>query len=357
MSKLSRGLGFRNVLTAFSQVLEVRNPSNANGTIQTKIQMPSVISMVNKRQELCSATNKAHLEEVFTKFSGLVTMNQKTFENNNYKVARNFSPIELVAVAVLISIYMDTRNDTMLLGDIETMRETIREHLPDLRMDNVTWKTIWQFIEELESFRGASNGSTVPKKTFAPQATTITAKSRIGKVKGQIINRVPNATATLSKAMSTSPYVSARSTPATSRATPATTMTSPESFSRAELTGQDGVNVRIRQRSASFDSVLGDDAHDPAHSPVNSSGLFVQRQSFSAVLAPMASMTPQYSSTLATPTVSGPMVKFENREDTGTMSRKRPVSGGPTNNATISSADLRAQRAKRVKLPSSRGAE
>ena len=81
-----------------------------------------------------------------------------------------------MAVSVLLSLYMDTRNTAMLLGDIAAMRDEVRKAVPDLRMDNITWQSLWQFIEELESFRGAANG-TVPKSM--PRALPIPATSRI----------------------------------------------------------------------------------------------------------------------------------------------------------------------------------
>jgi len=124
----------------------------------------------------CDEASKSHLATVFSKFQELVELSPQTFKDNGYKIAKNFAPIEIVAVSVLLSLYMDTRNTAMLLGDIAAMRDEVRKAVPDLRMDNITWQSLWQFIEVLESFRGASNG-TAPKT--APRALPIPATSRI----------------------------------------------------------------------------------------------------------------------------------------------------------------------------------
>lgn len=348
---MARGVGFRNVLTAFTQILEVQNPSNANGTSKTRIQMPAVTALVNKHPELCGAANKKHLEDVFSKFAELVSISRKTFENNNYKVARNFAPVEMVAVAVLISLYMGTRNNTMLLGDIETMREVVREHLPDLRMDNTTWKTIWQFIDELESFRGASNGSTARKKNFTPTSTTTTDMARIkagGVTARQPLHKNSNAGTAPGRPSSSSNHASARSTPAVNRDTPATSISSPESTTHRELPTTGREAPAERQRSASIDSMLGDlrETRDEDWTPT------ATQHDAQAQVPPTVPMLEPPSSTMPKPPRAEPVVKFEADSGPGLMANKRPLSMSGSGSETNFNARIEAQRAKRVKLPS-----
>ncbi len=122
--------------------------------------------MCNKNAKACNEATKSHLSRVFATFQDLVVSSPATFRNNNYKVARKFSPVELIATAVLISKYFDSRNNELLLGDIRHMRESIRQALPDLRLDKTTWKTVSQYVYELESYRGATDGSNIVRKVF-----------------------------------------------------------------------------------------------------------------------------------------------------------------------------------------------
>lgn len=90
-------------------------------------------------------------------------------------------------------------------------------------MDNITWQSLWQYIEELESFRGASGG-TVPKG--APRALPIPATSRIH-----------------AKAKTT--FYAARDQARTD--------------TRPVVQGQQKLDGRTRTRETSVDSVLGGD--------------------------------------------------------------------------------------------------
>lgn len=98
---------------------------------------------------------KSHLAGVFSFFKELVDMDPAVFQNNGYRVVKTFAPIEFIAVAVLISMYEDSRSHETILGDIRTMRQSLRQSLLDLRTNKTTWDAIWRFLEELESYRGA----------------------------------------------------------------------------------------------------------------------------------------------------------------------------------------------------------
>ena len=70
----------------------------------------------------------------------------------------------MIAVTVLISTYLETRNNHLSLGDIRALRTTLRELFVDLRLNTLVWKFIWDFIDNLEVIRGAVNGTTVNRK-------------------------------------------------------------------------------------------------------------------------------------------------------------------------------------------------
>ena len=94
---------------------------------------------------------KSHLASVFTTFKELVEEDLQTFKNNGYRTVKTFAPVELIAVAVLISMYGDLRNNALLLGDVRAMRLTLRQTRHDLQMNQGTWDAIWEFLESLES--------------------------------------------------------------------------------------------------------------------------------------------------------------------------------------------------------------
>lgn len=228
--------------------------------------MPSVQSLCKKTP--CGSVSRAYLTTVFDRFQEIIEQSPTSFQNNNYKLARLFAPIELPAVAVLISEYMDTRNNYMLIGDIEAMRDTIRQHLPDLRMDNTTWKTIAQFIDELESFRGAADGSMVHTMNngFTPQAATATDQFRMNK------NRIPQPPniSTMAEAQHSIPparlppnsYLPSRhsrtSRQATTSTQPSARSTSVNPFTPGSAVSSHTSRDQPPSRSSSVDSVLGE---------------------------------------------------------------------------------------------------
>lgn len=68
-------------------------------------------------------------------------------------------------------MYGDSRNNTLLLGDVRAMRLTLRQTRHDLQMNQGTWDAIWEFLESLESYRGVVDGfcETVRKTTTKAQ--------------------------------------------------------------------------------------------------------------------------------------------------------------------------------------------
>lgn len=171
LAKTDRGAGFRLLLCCFSQILEVQHPTNANGKPTLRTNSKHLQDVFMKNIKALDDATKSHLASVFTTFKELVEEDLQTFKNNGYRTVKTFAPVELIAVAVLISMYGDSRNNALLLGDVRAMRLTLRQTRHDLQMNQGTWDTIWGFLESLESYRGAVDGfcETVRKTTTNAQ--------------------------------------------------------------------------------------------------------------------------------------------------------------------------------------------
>jgi hypothetical protein len=175
----SRAKDFQIALSCFSQILEVQNFTPANGTPVLRTNYQSLPKFL-KNKDAVDDGIKSHLASVFTIFRDLVEQDLNTFTNSNNRLkgVQTFAPIELIAVTCLISQHSDTRNNKLLLGDILTLRENLREHFVDLRTNVSTWKHIWEYIDKLESIRGAVDGTNVNRdvdvrsasKTLSPAA-------------------------------------------------------------------------------------------------------------------------------------------------------------------------------------------
>ncbi|OCK86843.1 uncharacterized protein K441DRAFT_452717, partial [Cenococcum geophilum 1.58] len=154
LAKTDRGAGFRLLLCCFSQILEVQHPTNANGKPTLRTNSKYLQDIFVKNIKALDDATKSHLASVFTTFKELVGEDLQTFKNNGYRTVKTFAPVELIAVAVLISMYGDSRNNALLLGDVRAMRLTLRQTRHDLQMNQGTWDAIWEFLESLESYRG-----------------------------------------------------------------------------------------------------------------------------------------------------------------------------------------------------------
>ncbi|KAI9701288.1 MAG: hypothetical protein M1836_001958 [Candelina mexicana] len=163
LSENRRSIGFRNVLTCFAQILEAEYPSTPSGIPVLRSSVAALEKFIKNKSAL-NDTTRAHLARVFRIFNDLVEDDPQVFQNNGYRTARRFAPIELVAVSVLISKHGIGRSMPMLKGDIRDLREFLRERNTDLRMNTKVWGDVWDYIDDLESRRGAADGSTVTKK-------------------------------------------------------------------------------------------------------------------------------------------------------------------------------------------------
>jgi hypothetical protein len=160
------------------------NPSgnrrtNREGTGQTPTLQasPQVLTGLLSDEKPPSEAMKAKFKEVFDTFQKLVDLSSQTSHTSKsgYKITPNsafdpapdylrepgvghvktFSPLELLATAILILVHSDSRSTGMLIGDIKEMRLYLRRAHKDLRLNPACWATVWKFIEvDLESLRG-----------------------------------------------------------------------------------------------------------------------------------------------------------------------------------------------------------
>lgn len=184
VSKQGRASGFRSVMTVFCQILEVMHPSgnkrtNREGVGQTPTLQasPQVLTRLLLDDKSLSEAVKAKFKEVFDKFQELVDLSsQPSYATKfGYKIIPNsafdpapdylrerdvghvktFSPLELLATAILLLVRSDLRSTGMLIGDIKEMRIYLRRAHKDLRLNPACWATAWQFIDmDLISLRG-----------------------------------------------------------------------------------------------------------------------------------------------------------------------------------------------------------
>lgn len=159
--KQNRASGFRSVLSCFMQIYECHDPTGADGIPKFKNSIKAIEAFCSNA--ILDSDTKNHLRVVFTQFQELVEEDRSTFEYNDYTRTKTFSPVELVGVCCLLAQKGGERPNGMLRGDILAMRAHLREVHADLRMNKECWQTVWRFIDKLEYYRGAVNGTTVRK--------------------------------------------------------------------------------------------------------------------------------------------------------------------------------------------------
>jgi hypothetical protein len=195
----TRARDFQMALACFSQILEVQHPTNPNGFPGWKTNVKIVEKFILNQAALDDGT-RSHLAAVFRKFNDLILLEPELFKNTGKKLkgVQSFAPIEMVTIAVMISMYGDERNDRLLLGDIRYMRNLLRENYIDLRMNLPMWRFIWDFIDKLEQVRGAVDGSTVNKQKQLKPPSTSTGATPAKKRGRPRIEDEPPITATAS---------------------------------------------------------------------------------------------------------------------------------------------------------------
>ncbi|KAF2263407.1 hypothetical protein CC78DRAFT_617666 [Lojkania enalia] len=167
----SRGKDFQITLACFSQIIEAQHPSSANGKPALKANGRSLPKLLDNRGAVDDEI-KSHLASVFNTFRDLVNEDPPVFTNVEHNRVQTFAPLEVVAVAVLISMHSETRNNKLLLGDIRMLRNSLRENFVDLRLNPNLWNFVWDYIDSLEAYRGAMDGSTIDRaRAVQPRPT------------------------------------------------------------------------------------------------------------------------------------------------------------------------------------------
>jgi hypothetical protein len=178
MKDRARAKDFQLTLACFSQIVEVTHPSASNGVPILKTNHSVLPKLLSNKGAVDDAL-KSHLASVWNTFKELVEQDPDVFTNadKHLRGVQTFAPVEMVAVTVMISTYSGTRNNRLLLGDITALREALREHFVDLRLNASVWKFVWDYIEDLEAIRGAVNGTTVDRNLTLQQHAPSSAAS------------------------------------------------------------------------------------------------------------------------------------------------------------------------------------
>ncbi|CAG5156292.1 uncharacterized protein ALTATR162_LOCUS4090 [Alternaria atra] len=185
MKDRARAKDFQLTLACFSQIVEVKHPTTANGVPILKTNYSALPKLLSNTGVVDDAI-KSHLASVWTTFKELIERDSDIFTNADKHLSgvQTFAPVEMVAVTVLISMYSETSNNELLIRDIKALREALREHFKDLRLHTTVWKFVWDFIENLEAIRGAVDGTTITSidmgKSFDPARD-------IGSLEGKVI--------------------------------------------------------------------------------------------------------------------------------------------------------------------------
>lgn len=119
---------------------------------------------------------KLRFKAIFDKFETLVKISSTQITTTKFRIDRNsvfdpapdflrgedvehvrtFSPLELIATAILVSYHMENRSDAELLQDVKEMRYHLRRKHKDLRVNAQCWITVWEYIMALEERRPSS---------------------------------------------------------------------------------------------------------------------------------------------------------------------------------------------------------
>lgn len=183
---------------------------------------------------------KLRLKSIFEKFETLVRLSSTELSSNRWKIDRNsafdpspiylksqdidqgrssssFTPLELVATAILITVQADKHSDEELLEDIKWMRHYLRARAKELRLNSNCWKLTWEFISVELNLRRAGKR---PSPAFIDDEVVRRApKKKVGPVKAKAVSRPKSNSKPRSRAKAT-PQPSSSSKPKRRRASP-----------------------------------------------------------------------------------------------------------------------------------------
>lgn len=156
--KNHRASGFRTTLTCFIQIYEGFNPKVAADGVPVLWNTFKLLETFCSTAPPLDSKSKAHFRFVFEMIGSFAEKDRAMFYSENYTKSQSLSPlspIELVAVAALISQKGTERPPNILKDDVVALIACMREAHVDLRMSKVCWTTAWNFISKLEQQRGA----------------------------------------------------------------------------------------------------------------------------------------------------------------------------------------------------------
>ncbi|OBT40300.1 hypothetical protein VE00_09642 [Pseudogymnoascus sp. WSF 3629] len=189
LGRQSRASGFRQIMSIFCQIMEVMSPSTDKkknregaGWKPTYQATPSNLTKLLMDTPSLNESVKRKFKKVFDKYvkliescsqpdkdspTGLTIKKDSCFapapeglKNRGVFHVKTFSPLEVVATAILLLRHMDDRTDKMLQGDIMEMRVYLRQKNKDLRLNNTCWADSYQFIDvDMIQLRGGAGAS------------------------------------------------------------------------------------------------------------------------------------------------------------------------------------------------------
>lgn len=183
-----RAAGFRLMLTMMAQIMENDqwlHGGCAIGTHPKLMNSPVQLTKILKADGFLTDDLKFLFETVLARYVQIMNQtlgrdgkpkkdtvfygNPKEFHDSNrpklYKPVGTFSPLEIVATAVLIQLYPE-KTDAFLMGDLLELRIHLRQKHMDLRLNGNCWDTAWKFLwEELPHIRGGGEPGKMSWKT------------------------------------------------------------------------------------------------------------------------------------------------------------------------------------------------
>lgn len=151
-----RGKGFQTLLLSFAQVIETENktPGSSSAIQSGSARLQKFIKDV----DALTPSRRSKLRKIFTTFKEIAAQDVTIFRNNGYERSKNFTTVELIAVAVLISTCGEHMTNDGLLRAIRDMRGHVRQRCHDLFANDTTWRVLWRFIQTVQVSSGALSG-------------------------------------------------------------------------------------------------------------------------------------------------------------------------------------------------------
>ncbi|RPB01826.1 hypothetical protein L873DRAFT_1763601 [Choiromyces venosus 120613-1] len=147
-----RARSFQLVLQIFKQMSYYEE-----GKLSTFNSGPAALKKFCENTSLLTPEFEAQVKRVFDTYAEIYEQCPETFINHGYKVAAKYSPIEFVAMALLIYTHPERKNISLLSGDIISLRSFVRESRQDLRSNGATWFVFMDWINNIERYRGGFN--------------------------------------------------------------------------------------------------------------------------------------------------------------------------------------------------------